>query len=48
MEPPAPTEVSDRTPLTAVDGSAGASLDPEVQAKQAEAEADAKDRDEKR
>ncbi|MEV0275014.1 DUF5324 family protein [Streptomyces sp. NPDC050610] len=48
VEPPAPTEVSDRTPLTAVDGSAGASLDPEVQAKQAEAEADSKDRDDKR
>ncbi|MEU7043794.1 DUF5324 family protein [Streptomyces varsoviensis] len=48
VEPPAPTEVSDRASLTAVDGSAGASLDPEVQAKQAEAEADAKDRDDKR
>ncbi|GAA0351377.1 DUF5324 family protein [Streptomyces olivoreticuli] len=33
VEPPAPTEVSDRAPLTSVDGSGGA-LDPEVQAKQ--------------
>ncbi|MGA5199531.1 DUF5324 family protein, partial [Streptomyces exfoliatus] len=40
VEPPAPTEVSDRGRLSAVDGSEGASLDPEVQAKQAEAEAD--------
>ncbi|MEV0260556.1 DUF5324 family protein [Streptomyces sp. NPDC050617] len=48
VEPPAPTEVSDRTPLTAVDGSAGATLDPEVQAKQAEAEADTKGPDDKR
>ncbi|MEU5419741.1 DUF5324 family protein, partial [Streptomyces sp. NPDC020667] len=33
VEPPAPTEVSDRNPLSSVDGSAG-SLDPDVQAKQ--------------
>ena len=39
VEPPAATEVRDRTPLTSVDGSAQADLDPEVQAKQAEAEA---------
>lgn len=39
VEPPAPTEVSDRAPLSSVDGSGPASLDPEVQAKQAEAEA---------
>lgn len=38
VEPPAPTEISDRAPLTSVDGSPEA-LDPEVQAKQAEAEA---------
>lgn len=42
VEPPAATEVSDRAPLTSVDGSTGATvvdpLDPEVQAKQAEAE----------
>ena len=45
VEPPAPTEVSDRAPLTSVDGSPE-SLDPEVQAKQAEAEA--ADRDDRR
>ncbi|MEU7584206.1 DUF5324 family protein [Streptomyces sp. NPDC041068] len=45
VEPPAATEVPDRTPLTSVDGSGQASLDPEVQAKQAEAEA--ADRDER-
>ncbi|WP_031071966.1 DUF5324 family protein [Streptomyces sp. NRRL S-118] len=39
VEPPAATEVSERTPLTSVDGSAG-TLDPEVEAKQAEAETD--------
>ncbi|MFI1798412.1 DUF5324 family protein [Streptomyces sp. NPDC020379] len=33
VEPPAPTEVSDRHPLSSVDGSSG-SLDPDVQAKQ--------------
>jgi len=38
VEPPAPTEVSDRGRLSAVDGSDGASLDPEVQAKQTEAD----------
>jgi len=45
VEPPAATEVSDRAPLTSVDGSSGATvvdpLDPEVEAKQAEAEAEA-------
>ncbi|WP_328537807.1 DUF5324 family protein [Streptomyces sp. NBC_00344] len=46
VEPPAPTEVSDRPNLNAVDGSAAA-LDPEVQAKQAEAEADDTDRDDR-
>ncbi|MCX5388359.1 DUF5324 family protein [Streptomyces sp. NBC_00083] len=47
VEPPEPTEVPDRTPLSSVDGSADA-LDPEVQAKQAEAEAaaEAKERGE--
>lgn len=41
VEPPAPTEVSERATLTAVDGTAeAAALDPEVQAKQAEAEAE--------
>ncbi len=45
VEPPAATEISDRDPLTSVDGSPEA-LDPEVQAKQAEAEA--ADRDEGR
>ncbi|MFD3438504.1 DUF5324 family protein [Streptomyces sp. NPDC058685] len=45
VEPPAATELSDRDPLTSVDGSPEA-LDPEVQAKQAEAEA--ADRDEGR
>lgn len=41
VEPPAATEMSDRAPLTSVDGSPGAidPLDPEVEAKQAEAEA---------
>ncbi|MFD9603555.1 DUF5324 family protein [Streptomyces sp. NPDC059970] len=38
VEPPAPTEVSDRAPLSSVDGSGPSSLDPEVQAKQADAE----------
>ncbi|KIZ19409.1 DUF5324 family protein [Streptomyces natalensis] len=40
VEPPAPTEVGERGRLGAVDGSEGASLDPEVQAKQDEDEAD--------
>ncbi|MFF0745030.1 DUF5324 family protein [Streptomyces sp. NPDC004111] len=45
VEPPAATEVRDRTPLTSVDGSGQAELDPEVQAKQAESDAaDPKDR----
>ncbi|MFJ6696635.1 DUF5324 family protein [Streptomyces sp. NPDC091272] len=39
VEPPPATEVHDRTPLTSVDGSGQDVLDPEVQAKQAEAEA---------
>ncbi|MFG2718633.1 DUF5324 family protein [Streptomyces sp. NPDC048416] len=48
VEPPEPTEVAaDRTPLASVDGSSADALDPEVQAKQAEAEAEATDRDEK-
>ncbi|MFF4228807.1 DUF5324 family protein [Streptomyces sp. NPDC001820] len=38
VEPPAATEVSDRAPLKSVDGSGKGDLDPEVQAKQAEAE----------
>ncbi|WP_405999709.1 DUF5324 family protein [Streptomyces sp. NBC_00829] len=46
VEPPAATEVSDRPPLTSVDGSGQGDLDPEVQAKQADAEAS--DRDEGR
>ncbi|MET9799778.1 DUF5324 family protein [Streptomyces sp. NPDC006368] len=46
VEPPAPTEVSERTPLTSVDGS-GSTLDPEVEAKQAEAEAESTDRDDR-
>ncbi|MBT2394717.1 DUF5324 family protein [Streptomyces sp. ISL-100] len=47
VEPPAATEVSDRAPLTSVDGSGQAVLDPDVQAKQAEAEAEAAERDRK-
>lgn len=43
VEPPAATEVPDSTPLTSVDGSPQASLDPEVQAKQAESEAAERD-----
>ncbi|MFI2350600.1 DUF5324 family protein [Streptomyces sp. NPDC019443] len=46
VEPPAATEVSDRAPLTSVDGTGQEDLDPEVQAKQAEAEA--RDRDDRR
>ncbi len=39
VEPPAPTEVDDgRAPLTSVDGSGQTVLDPEVRAKQDEAE----------
>ena len=37
VEPPAATEVSDRAPLTSVDGSGPTVLDPEVQAKQDDA-----------
>ncbi|MFF2135168.1 DUF5324 family protein [Streptomyces sp. NPDC058193] len=54
VEPPAPTDVADdRTPLTSVDGSGRTVLDPEVRAKQDEAEAgsdpvDGTDRDDKR
>ncbi|MFE1952177.1 DUF5324 family protein [Streptomyces sp. NPDC059524] len=40
VEPPAATEVPDNAPLSSVDGSGQAHLDPEVQAKQAEAEAE--------
>ncbi|MEU5210884.1 DUF5324 family protein [Streptomyces sp. NPDC020742] len=40
VEPPAPTEVGERGRLSAVDGTEGAELDPDVQAKQADAEAD--------
>ncbi|MFE9404546.1 DUF5324 family protein [Streptomyces sp. NPDC006530] len=48
VEPPEPTEVAaDRPPLTAVDGTTADALDPEVEAKQAEAEADAADGDER-
>ncbi|MDI3384807.1 DUF5324 family protein [Streptomyces sp. B-S-A8] len=38
VEPPAPTEVPDSSRLSAVDGSRQDALDPEVRAKQAEAE----------
>ena len=48
VEPPAATEVSDRDPLTSVDGSHVVDpLDPEVQAKQTEAEAAESDRDDR-
>ncbi|SFY30950.1 DUF5324 family protein [Streptomyces atratus] len=40
VEPPAATEVSDRAPLTSVDGSGPAPLDPEVRAEQDKSEAD--------
>ncbi|MFI6640463.1 DUF5324 family protein [Streptomyces sp. NPDC050504] len=43
VEPPAATEVADRAPLTSVDGTGRAVLDPEVQAKQAQAESEAGD-----
>ncbi|MFF2062844.1 DUF5324 family protein [Streptomyces sp. NPDC058200] len=48
VEPPAATEVSDRAPLSSVDGSQGVidPLDPEVQAKQDESETD-RDRDDR-
>ncbi|MFD7439919.1 DUF5324 family protein [Streptomyces sp. NPDC059909] len=46
VEPPAPTEVSDPgTPLASVDRSGQTVLDPEVQAKQAESEAEANPED---
>ncbi len=41
VEPPEATEPADRAPLSAVDGSAPAGLDPEVQAKQDRADSDA-------
>ncbi|MEU7638576.1 MULTISPECIES: DUF5324 family protein [unclassified Streptomyces] len=40
VEPPAPTEVGDRGHLSAVDGSQGAPLDPDVQTKQDDADSD--------
>ncbi|MGW1408072.1 DUF5324 family protein [Streptomyces sp. NPDC002403] len=40
VEPPAATEVSDRAPLTSVDGSGPTPLDPEFRAEQDESEAD--------
>ena len=43
VEPPAPTEVSDRAPLTSVDGSGPTVLDPEVRAKQDDAGPDGTD-----
>ncbi|WP_330239614.1 DUF5324 family protein [Streptomyces sp. NBC_00525] len=45
VEPPAPTEVDERAPLSSVDGSPHSSslLDPEVEAKQADAEAAGED-----
>jgi hypothetical protein len=43
VEPPEPTEVTDRPPLTSVDGSTTGALDPEVQAKQAAEEAAERD-----
>ncbi|WP_326737396.1 DUF5324 family protein [Streptomyces sp. NBC_00464] len=43
VEPPAPTEVDDRDPLTSVDGSDRTILDPEVRAKQSDAEAEGLD-----
>ncbi|MFD7226815.1 DUF5324 family protein [Streptomyces sp. NPDC059881] len=46
VEPPAPTEVSDR-PLSSVDGNDRSVLDPEVQAKQSEDETDS-DREDRR
>lgn len=51
VEPPAPTEVSDRAPLTSVDGSGPTVLDPEVRAKQDDAgpdEVDGTDLDDRR
>ncbi|MFF8599296.1 DUF5324 family protein [Streptomyces sp. NPDC015232] len=47
VEPPAPTEVDEETGLSSVDDG-GASLDPGVAAKEAEAEAEAAKRDEER
>lgn len=49
VEPPAPTEVADRTPLTSVDGSGPTAVDPEVRAKEAESdEVDGTDLDDDR
>ncbi|MHB9752766.1 DUF5324 family protein [Streptomyces sp. BYX5S] len=47
VEPPAATEVPDSAPLTSVDGSGQDILDPEVQAKQAEADTSATAEDER-
>ncbi|MFA3837374.1 DUF5324 family protein [Streptomyces aureus] len=47
VEPPAATEVPDTTSLSSEDGSGQTALDPEVRAKQAEAEADSADRDDR-
>ncbi|MFE3139301.1 DUF5324 family protein [Streptomyces scopuliridis] len=48
VEPPAATEVSERGPLASMDGSHVVDpLDPEIQAKQAEAEASENDRDDR-
>ncbi|MDQ8707688.1 DUF5324 family protein [Streptomyces sp. LHD-70] len=44
VEPPAPTDVPDASRLNAVDGSRQDALDPEVQAKEAEAEAAKRDK----
>ncbi|MFF3323319.1 DUF5324 family protein [Streptomyces sp. NPDC002889] len=46
VEPPAATEVSDRAALSSLDGSPQSGLDPDVQAKQDDAEA--RDRDDRR
>ncbi|GAA0642547.1 DUF5324 family protein [Streptomyces thermocarboxydovorans] len=43
VEPPAPTDVPEGSTLTAVDGSGQSTLDPEVQAKEAEEEAAKRD-----
>ncbi|MGC3001883.1 DUF5324 family protein [Streptomyces sp. G35A] len=43
VEPPAATDVSETTTLTSVDGTGAATLDPEVEAKQAEDEAAERD-----
>ncbi|MFB7555487.1 DUF5324 family protein [Streptomyces brevispora] len=43
VEPPAPTEVDDRAPLTSVDGSGSAVLDPDARDEQSDAETDGPD-----